>query len=149
MKAAELLVNAIESRGAKNKDVAAVLHAKTSTFSKHITQNCLKAQELVDAAEYLGYKVVLVDTKDNKELELKQRSSGPRVRKQIEGVVYDTSRASVICRTEKKDGWWLELYQTEGGEYFVAHYTEWDGVENFLALCPKDQAQRLIELNKE
>lgn len=149
MKAAELLVNAMESRGAKNKDVAAVLHAKTSTFSKHITQNCLKAQELVDAAEYLGYKVVLVDTKDNTELELKSRSDSPRVRKQIDGKVYDTTRARFICRTGASDGWWLELYQNEDGEYFVAHYTHWDGVESFLSLCPKMYAERFIELNMD
>lgn len=149
MKAAELLTNAILSRGVSNKEVAAVLNAKTSTFSKHITQNCLKAQELIDAAEYLGYKVVLVDAETNDELMLGSKSESPRVRKQIEGVVYDTAKARYICKTVARDGWWLELYQTANGDYFAAHYTEWNGVESFLTLCPAEQAEKLIELNRD
>ena len=149
MTAAELLAGAIASRKKPNKEVAAHLGAKASTFSRRISRNCLKAQELMDAAEYLGYKVVLVDAKDNTELELKSRSDSPRVRKQIEGKVYDTARAKFICRTGASDGWWLELYQNEDGEYFVAHYTHWDGVENFLSLCPKMYAERFMELNMD
>lgn len=146
MKAAELLVNAIESRKAKNKDVAEALHSKTSTFSRHINENILKAQELVDAAEFLGYKVVLVDVTTNREMVVKAKSGSPRVRRQIYAEVYDTDKAIYLCRTEKKDGWWIELYRTADGRYFAAHYTEWDGVDNFITLCPKEYAEKLVEL---
>ena len=149
MRAADLLTSAMVSRGVQNKEVAAVLHAKTSTFSKHITQNCLKAQALVDAAEYLNYRVVLVDAETEDELLMRTKSESPRVRKQIDGAVYDTGKASFICRTEANDGWWLELYQTAKGDYFAAHYTEWSGVESFLTLCPAEQAAKLIELNRD
>lgn len=147
MKAADLLTSAMDSRGVQNKELAAVLHSKSCTLSKHITQNCLKAQELVDAAEFLNYKVVLVDIKTDDELEVRPRSRSPRVRKQINGKVYDTAKSRYVCRSAANDSWWLELYETVDGEYFVAHYTHWQGVENFLSLCPKPYAERFIELN--
>lgn len=147
MKAAELLVSAIENRGKSHKEVAAHLKRKPATFSKNIKQNALRAQELVDAAEYLGYTVMLVDKDSSEAMELVSRGTGPRVRKQIGGEVYDTARAKFICKTEAKDGWWLELFQNESGKFFAAHYTEWDGVENFITLCPDDEARKLTELN--
>lgn len=146
MKAAELLVNAIDSRGAKCKDIAEALHSKTSTFSRHINENSLKAQELVDAAAFLNYKVVLVDAETDKELSFVNRSGSPRVRRQIYAEVYDTAKAIFLCQTEKKDGWWLELYKTVEGKYFATHYTDWEGVDNFITLCPKEYAEKLIEL---
>ena len=147
MRAADILTSAMESRGKNQRDIAAVLHSKTSTFSKHIRLNALRAQELVDAAEYLGYKVVLVDMETDAEMPVVSKGAGPRVRKQIGGVTYDTAKANAICHTERKDGWWLELYQHTGGDYFVAHYTDWEGVENFITPCPADEARKLMDEN--
>lgn len=45
MTAAELLAGAIASRKKPNKEVAAHLGAKASTFSRRISRNCLKRRE--------------------------------------------------------------------------------------------------------
>lgn len=143
MTAAELLAGAIASRKKPNKEVAAHLGAKASTFSRRISRNCLKAQELMDAAEYLGYKVVLVDADTEELVEFPGKSTGPRIRKQIDAVVYDTAKSKPICHTDPDNGWWMELFEADSGKFFVAHYTTWDGVGNFITLCPAEEAKNL------
>lgn len=97
----------------------------------------------MDAAEYLGYKVVLVDADTEELAEFPGKSTGPRIRKQIDGVVYDTAKAKPICHTDPDNGWWMELFESDSGQFFVAHYTTWDGVGNFITLCPAEEARNL------
>lgn len=144
MTAAELLTNALDNRGRTQKELAKFLHAKTVTLHKRIAQNGLKAQEFMDAAEYLGYKVMLVDAETSAEMKVTHKGVGPRTRRRIDGVVYDTGKANALCHTNPENGWWMELYEKDG-QYFAAHYSEWDGVDDFITLCPADEAQKLVE----
>lgn len=147
MKAADIILSAMKQRGATQKEVAAALRVKQATFSKHLKNNSLKAQELYEAAWYLGFRVILQDRQRETELQVFNKGVGPRVRRQIDGVTYDTDKASAICHTTAENGWWLELYKDSSGRYFVAHYTDWEGASNFLTTCPASEAKKLIEMN--
>lgn len=149
MRASDLLRSAVEARGTTQKALAEMMGVKESRLSKCITDNSLKAQELVDAAEALGYTPSFIDRQTEQPMVVLRRGSGPRLRKQINGTVYDTEKSSALCRTPVNDGWWLELYQTPSGELFVAHYTEWQGIESFITLCPREEALKLLEVNGE
>lgn len=144
MTAAELLENALRNRNVTQTELAEHLRAKPITLYKRISQNGLKAQEFMDAAEYLGYKVVMVDAKTDAEMKVTRKGIGPRTRRQIDGEVYDTAKANALCHTIPDNGWWMELYQQSDGKYFAAHYSEWEGADSFITLCPAEEARKLI-----
>ena len=143
--AAHLISGAMRRRNVMQKEVATALHRNPATFSRHLSENTLRAQEFIEAAGYLGYKVTLVDAETDEELAAPPADEWPRVKKQIDGVLYDTAQAMPVCRTPELDGWWMGLHQTSEGRFFVAHYTRWEGAENFITLCPESEARKLIE----
>lgn len=57
--------------------------------------------------------------------------------------MYDTAKAKPICHTDPDNGWWMEVFEADSGQFFVAHYTTWDGVGNFITLCPAEEAKNL------
>lgn len=145
MRAADLITSAMEHRGKTQKEMAVVLNHKTVTFHKRIAENALKAQEFLDAADYLGYRVTLVDKETEAKVEPVRKGVGPRVRKRIDCEVYDTAKAEPICHTPYENGWMLELFKDSEGRYFAAHHTEWDGIKSYITLVPDKEAEKLIE----
>lgn len=143
--AARLITGAMRRRNVTQKEVASALHRNPATFSRHLSENTLRAQEFIEAAEYLRFKVALLDAETDEELAAPPADEWPRVKKQIDGVLYDTAQAMQVCRTPELDGWWMGLHQTQDGRFFVAHYTRWEGAENFITLCPESEARKLIE----
>lgn len=66
--AAHLISGAMRRRNVMQKEVATALHRNPATFSRHLSENTLRAQEFIEAAGYLGYKVTLVDAETDEEL---------------------------------------------------------------------------------
>lgn len=149
MFAPDIVRSAIKARGMSQKTLAERMGVKESHLSRVLKENLLRAQEMIDAAEVLGYHITLIDKRDGEALSVFRKGTGPRVRKQINGTLYDTQKANALCRTDNNDGWWMELYQTTSGKFFVAHYTDWDDAENFITICPKEQAASMLEMYGE
>ena len=140
MKASDIISDALRTRGIYQKEFAEKIGTKLTTFNKRLSENRLTAQQFVDYAEELGYKINLVDKSGNNSLAVRRRGTGPRVKKMIDGMIYDTEKSDALCHTEVEDGWYMELYRDEEGRYFVVHYSFWDNVDQFITECPLDEA---------
>ena len=97
----------------------------------------------MDAAEYLGYKVVLVDA-DTEELaefpgNLPALVFGNRL---MAWCTTQPRPSRYATQTQTTAGGW-EVFEADSGQFFVAHYTTWDGVGNFITLCPAEEAKNL------
>lgn len=149
MNAGEIILNALARRNKTQRELAAALGLTEPALCNKLHRSTLTADEFIRAAECLDYKLVVADCEDGEELRPIRKGIGPRVKKVIDGVLYDTDRASALCHTEPESGWWLELYEHSDGSFFVAHYTDWAGAENFITLCPPDEAQKLIAANSD
>lgn len=149
MNAGEIIIGALARRKKTQRELAAVLGLNEPALCNKLHRSTLSAEEFFKAVEWLGYNIAITERESGDELKPIRNGVGPRVKKVIDGVLYDTKRASALCHTEPESGWWLELYEQPGGSFFVAHYTDWTGAENFITLCPADEAQKLIAANSD
>lgn len=143
MKASDIVEDALQSRGVLQKELAGRIGQQPKTLSKKLSTNSMKAQELVDYIRELGYEIALVDRLGNERLTVRRRGIGPRVRKMVDGVIYDTQKADAICHTDVENGWYIELYQDANGRFFAAHYSFWPEVDPFITRCPSTEAEAL------
>lgn len=89
---------------------------------------------------------MLADNGRGTELKVRRRGSGRRVRRVVDGVVYDTNMADALCRTPEENGWYIELFRDDDGRCFAVHYSSWYGVGPFITLCPEDEAEKLVRV---
>lgn len=146
IKAADIIVDALQARGVAHKDMAEMMGMRPNTLSRKISENRLTATEFLAIAEKLGYDVVLSDRSGGSELKVRSRGSGRRVKRMVSGVVYDTNTADAVCRTPEENGWYIELFRDDQGRHFAVHYSTWDGVEPFITLCPEKEAEKLAQM---
>lgn len=142
-RAKKIIEEALDTKGLSQKWLAGQLGAEPQNFNRKLVRNTLSAQELIDAAEALGYRVALLDNSSGKELKPRRVGIGPRLRQMIDGVLYDTGKSDAICHTEPVAGWFMELYRDIKGRYFVAHYTDWENDSGHLSVCGLEDAKRL------
>ena len=144
MKAADVVLDALKSRGVTSKDMAETMGVRPNTLSRKISENRLTANEFFFIADSLSYDVTLTDRGGGSELKVRQRGTGRRVKRMLNGTIYDTGRADAVCHTPTENGWHIELYRDDNGRYFAAHYSTWEGADPFITICPEDEAQKLM-----
>lgn len=143
MKASDIVEDALQSRGILQKELAERIGQQPKTLSKKLSTNSMKAQELVDYIQELGYEITLVDRRGNERLTIRRRGIGPRIKKMVDGIIYDTGKADAICHTDVENGWYMELYQDAEGRFFAAHYSFWSEVDPFITPCPAEEAETM------
>lgn len=62
----------------------------------------------------------------------------------INGKKYDTSTAKPLLETYRGVGIRGELYQKKTGEFFVAHFTQWEGQSDSIEPITEEKAKELI-----
>ena len=145
MKASEIIEEVLQSRGVLQKEFAEKVGQLPKTLSKKLSANKLSAQELIDYADELGFEVALVDRAGNSRLTVRKRGTGPRVKKMVNGVVYDTQKSDALCHTDVENGWYMELYRDAEGRLFAVHYSFWADVDAFITCCPAEEARVMYE----
>lgn len=145
MKASDILRDALRFRGVHQNELAEKTGQQPKTLSKKISTNRLSAQELVDYVRKLGYTISLVDIHGQGEIAVRRRGIGPRVKKMVDGIVYDTQRSDALCHTNVENGWYMELYRDDEGRFFVVHYSLWADVDPLVTRCPDEEAKSLYE----
>ena len=73
----------------------------------------------------------------------------PPVAMNVDGVRYDSARATALCHTEMINGWMMELYRGNNGKYFVVHWSDWENAKPFITPCEAKNARRLYEDHRE
>lgn len=145
MKASDIIEDALQSRGILQKELAERIGQQPKTLSKKLTTNSMKAQELVDYIRELGYEITLADCAGNDCLTIRRRGIGPRTKKMVDGITYDTGKADALCHTDVENGWYMELYRDAEGRLFAAHYSFWPEVDPFITTCPADEAKVMCQ----
>ena len=146
IKASDVVLDALRARAVTSKEMAEAMGVHANTLSRKISENRLTANEFFAIAERLGYEVTLTDKSGGSELKVRKRGTGCRVKRMMNGTVYDTIRADAVCHTTTENGWYIELYRDDYGRYFAVHYSNWDGADPFITSCPESDAQKLIQM---
>ncbi len=145
MSVADIINDALKAKGWSQKQLAAAMNQSPQNLSKKLVNNTLSAQEFLDAVGHLGYEVKVAELGSSEELQTRKRGVGPRLRRMVNRVTYDTYKADALCHTPMQDGWYMELYRDEEGRYFVAHYTMWEEGVDFISPCGEEDARKLYE----
>lgn len=65
--------------------------------------------------------------------------------KVIKGKRYDTNTAKGLCEYEYSLGRSEEIYRKQTGEFFLAHWTRWEGEESRIEPISYERAQKWCE----
>lgn len=145
MRASNIIIDALEAKGVTQKEMAEKLGKNYKTFGRWVSENRLTAQWFVDIAAKLGYDVVLVEHNCGEELKVRVRGTGPRVRRMVDGVVYDTAKADALCHSDVEDGRYMEVYRNQDGRYFIVHYSLWQKEMHTITPCGEEEARHMVE----
>jgi transcriptional regulator with XRE-family HTH domain len=148
----EILKEALEAKGYSQRSFAKKLGYTPQNFSQRLKKNSFTAEEWRSMAYELGYEVKLVEMESGIEFESRRKGHGRRVRQVINGVLYDTYKADMLCgdffkdgASEYTDGMAFELYVDYFGRFFVARYTEWENGSDSITTIGKEEAGKLYK----
>lgn len=146
----EILKDALDAKGYSQREFAEKMGWTSQNFSQRLKKNSFTAEEWRDMAYKLGYEVRLVELESGIELESRRKGHGRRVRKAVNGVLYDTHKADMLCGdfyrdgiNEYTDGMAFELYVDCFGRFFVARYTNWENGSDSITTIGKEDAYKL------
>lgn len=142
MNVSEMLNQAMLVKGVRKKDVAAKMGWSSQNFSNRLKNKTIDAEELIKLASILGYEIQMVDVESKAVLKPRKESSGPRVVQIVDGISFDTEKATSLCRSPKVYGGWFELFQDFATrEFFTVAYFE-TGESACPARISKENAER-------
>lgn len=142
MNVSEMLNQAMLVKGVRKKDVAAKMGWSSQNFSNRLKNKTIDAEELIKLASILGYEIQMVDVESKVVLKPRKESSGPRVVQIVDGISFDTEKATSLCRSPKIYGGWFELFQDFATrEFFTVAYFE-TGESACPARISKENAER-------
>ncbi len=142
MDVSEMLNQAMLVKGVRKKDIAAKMGWSSQNFSNRLKNKTIDAEEWIKLAGILGYEIQMVDMESKAVLKPRKESSGPRVVQIVEGISFDTEKATSLCRSPKVYGGWFELFQDFATrQFFTVAYFE-TGESACLARISKENAER-------
>lgn len=142
MDVSEMLNQAMLVKGVRKKDIAAKMGWSSQNFSNRLKNKTIDAEEWIKLAGLLGYELQMVDIDSKVVLKPRKESSGPRVVQIVEGISFDTEKATSLCRSPKVYGGWFELFQDFATrQFFTVAYFE-TGESACLARISKENAER-------
>ena len=144
-KAAEIIRDILKTENISGRELARRIGRAPSAVSTKLTNNTLTAETFFDWCDKLGYEVIVQRKGDGERIDGSRKGVGQRLRRMVGKVIYDTEKSAAICHTPEQDGWFMELYADDAGRFFVAHYTDWDGSENFISQVNREEARRLYD----
>lgn len=140
---AQLMREAIAEHGWKLKDFAGIVGKSPAAMSTQLNTNRMSAEEWRRMARCAGYEVVMLPIS---EIPGRALGHGPRIKRMVDGITYDTSKADAVCWTRDPDGWARELYTTEDGTFFLAHFHTAEDIPGFITPVSGDLAKRFTDL---
>lgn len=146
----EILKDALDAKGYSQREFAKKMGWTPQNFSQRLKKNSFTAEEWRSMAYKLGYEVRLVELESGIEFESRRKGHGRRVRQVVNGVLYDTHKADMLCgdfyrdgTNEYIDGMAFELYVDCFGRFFVARYTDWENGSDSITTIGKEDAYKL------
>lgn len=135
----EMLQEAIEGSGSTQAEIASQMGWSPQKFSKKMNTNQMRFEEFMQIADILGLEVTVTRKGDSGPLRYRISGRGRRIRKMVDGVIYDTAKADAVCNTFFADGQHaysngkaMELYRVSNGDYVLAEYDEQTALKDRL-----------------
>ena len=146
MTIAEICKDLISRSPRQQQEVAVSMGMTPQGLSNKLRRNSLSAQQMMNLLDILGYEIKIVEKSGDDEVLPRTRGVGERIRMMVNGQRFDTYRADALGHTtEAPDGMMFdELYRTDDGQYFVAHYCRWPGGSNAISPIEKSDAIALV-----
>ena len=140
---AEMMRQAIDANGWKLKDFAGIVGKSPAALSTQLNTNRFSAEEWRRMARLAGYEVVMQPVSAPP-----ARCSGhaPHIKRMVDGITYETSKADAVCWMRDPDGWARELYTTDDGSFFLAHFHTAEDIPGFITPVSFELAQRFTDL---
>ncbi len=140
---AGMVREAIAANGWKLKEFAEIVGKSPAALSTQLNTNRFSAEEWRRMARLAGYDVVMVPVRETQGPRV---GHSPRIKRMVDGVVYDTAKADAVCWMKGPDGWARELYTTSDGSFFLSHFDTTMNIEGFITPVSFEQAQRFIKI---
>lgn len=143
MRVSEQIKKAIADSGIQQKEVAAHMGWTPQNFANRLRNNTVDGDEWMKIAEFIGYKVQMVDA-SNAPVKEQRKGIGYRTRRMADGITYDTELSSAICHTNEFVGSFFELYESAEGRKFIVLYADWND-EGIIMPVTEQQAQKFMD----
>lgn len=140
---AEMMREAIAANGWKLKEFAEIVGKSPAALSTQLNTNRFSAEEWRRMARLAGYEVVIQPVSAPP---VRRSGHAPNIKRMVDGVTYDTAKSDALCWMRDADGWARELYATEDGTFFLAHFFTLDDIPGFITPVSGDLAKRFMEL---
>ena len=142
----------LRDTGKTQKWLAEETGTTRQNISQRLQKGTLSADEFIVIARMLGFRVTLENESEVEYRGMNIIPSGPvgvrRVKQMVDGVYYDTGKATAVCHTAEFNGWKMELFLAEDGRYFVAHYTSWEDAKDYITPCSETVAAQWVAATK-
>lgn len=144
--AAEMLTELLKNSGISQRKLAEGMGCSPQVINSRFKNDAFKADDWLYAIRLLGYRVTLEPDGDTPQ---KNRRPGvcPKFRKVVNGIVYDSRKATPICHRWISNGGLQELYQNDDGRYFIANLTTWPKTDVSILPCTDDEAEGFREIS--
>ena len=145
MKISEICKSLITQSGKKHSEVASEIGKSPVSLSNILRRDTLRASDFVKLVEALGYKIAIKNPKTGEEVHYYPKPVGKRLKKCINGVIYDTYKSIPICHSNENDIMFCELHKNPDGRYFVAQYINSSDRNGNITLIDNEEARKMIE----
>lgn len=144
--AAEMLAELLKDCGISQRKLAEGMGCSPQVINSRFKNDAFKADDWLYAIRLLGYRVTLEPDGDTPQKN-RRPCVCPKFRKVVNGIVYDSRKATPICHRWISNGGLQELYQNDDGRYFIANLTTWPKTDVSILPCTDDEAKGFREIS--
>lgn len=152
MASKEILEAVLRDTGTSKSAAAAKIGWLPQTLSNRLRMKTLRADEFLELMEALGVNITYTIKETGAVVRIRIPGAGRKVRKMVNGVIYDTSTASAISNNfyadgvnEYTDGMARELYKDNENRFFFAEYSSLEGVKDMIIPITANDAAEFIK----
>lgn len=143
MTAHRLIRQACLQRSKTQAQLAEILGINPKVLSEQLVSDRIPYKRFSQILFELGYEVKVEPIGGGTPIDPRRKGISKENRKMVDGILYDTKKASAVCHTQEQDGWFRELYVDGDGNYFVVHNSLWDKERSYIRPCTEKEAKAL------
>lgn len=145
MRASEIVRQALAITEKTQKELADHMGWSRQNLNGRLKNDSLSFDEVCKALAFTGYHLVVVDAAGDKLPDIGNTTS-PQIVQMVDGTTYDTSKAESICTNKQEgDDYYMELFRSISGGFFMAYYQLWAGGYNHITLVNQETAQKFMK----
>lgn len=152
MASKEILEAVLRDTNTSKAAAAAKIGWLPQTLSNRLRLKTMRADEFLELMEALGVNITYTLKETGAVVRVRIPGAGRKVRKMVDGIVYDTSTASALSNNfysdgvnEYTDGMARELYKDSENRFFFAEYSSLEGVKDRIIPITANDAADFIK----